>query len=513
MVNSNNICTCFINYFSFLILLCFSSLSFAGQFGGGGASGEWDEPNNCPPANDLYSPATWGAGVWYDSPSAACNGSLAALKKGTTKYDSSTVTVVGTSCHFNINGDTANHKYPLQTKPNPSYDPNCELKCPAGYEKDANGKCQPKKCPVGQTLVNGQCKQKQCPAGQALDKNGQCFAPDDQCPAGQKMVNGRCITPPPDDPDDPDDPNSEWPPFCEWASVMCQWHEEWQQWSNDYAANEQKANLDREELKRIGLDSKENLDEMNQKMTDQLQKLDEQKQKLEELKIPLNEIKQQDQQFYDEVRLWLNNFDSTNGNPSEQNPSIEFPPFCDWSVQVCNWYLDWKDWRTDYNAHNALVIEKYNQYLQRLDEIKQQDKQFYDDFESYASAVTLNQEKDFEQNKDFYDEIRDFFDWYKDQSEQNPNDPNDPSNPENQDGDVSVGQQEIPFNDSQRITFINGCPAGEQFTVSFMGSTQNLEFSYQPLCQFMTMIRPFVIAIAYLIGAYILMGLSRGSSE
>ena len=113
----------------------------------------------------------------------------------------------------------------------------------------------------------------------------------------------------------------------------------------------------------------------------------------------------------------------------------------------------------------------------------------------------------------FYDEIRDFFDWYKDQSEQNPNDPNDPSNPENQDGDVSVGQQEIPFNDSQRITFINGCPPGEQFTVSFMGSTQNLEFSYQPLCQFMSMIRPFVIAIAYLIGAYILMGLSRGNSE
>ncbi|MFW2002610.1 replication initiation factor domain-containing protein [Acinetobacter ursingii] len=47
----------------------------------------------------------------------------------------------------------------------------------------------------------------------------------------------------------------------------------------------------------------------------------------------------------------------------------------------------------------------------------------------------------------------------------------------------------------------------------FMGQTQNLEFSYQPLCQFMSMIRPFVIAIAYLIGAYILMGLSRGSSE
>ncbi|EPP8394483.1 virulence factor TspB C-terminal domain-related protein, partial [Acinetobacter baumannii] len=35
----------------------------------------------------------------------------------------------------------------------------------------------------------------------------------------------------------------------------------------------------------------------------------------------------------------------------------------------------------------------------------------------------------------------------------------------------------------------------------------------EPLCNFMIMIRPFVIGSAYLIGAYIVMGLSRGNSE
>lgn len=84
-----------------------------------------DDPTN--PSNPKqYSPASWGAGVWHGTPSAACNASLAALKKGTTMYNSATVTTVGTSCHFNINGNTTDHKYPLQIRPNPAYDPNAQ---------------------------------------------------------------------------------------------------------------------------------------------------------------------------------------------------------------------------------------------------------------------------------------------------------------------------------------------------------------------------------------------------
>lgn len=84
-----------------------------------------DDPTN--PSNPKqYSPATWGAHVWHGTPSAACNASLAALKKGTNIYDSATVTTVGTSCHFNINGNTTDHKYPLQIRPNPAYNPSAE---------------------------------------------------------------------------------------------------------------------------------------------------------------------------------------------------------------------------------------------------------------------------------------------------------------------------------------------------------------------------------------------------
>ena len=78
--------------------------------------------------------------------------------------------------------------------------------------------------------------------------------------------------------------------------------------------------------------------------------------------------------------------------------------------------------------------------------------------------------------------------------------------------DVSENSS-VVFDDSTRFNFGSTCPQSEQFSVSFFGHTQNLEFSYQPLCQFLSMIKPFVVGGSYLIGAYIVMGLSRGSSD
>lgn len=86
--------------------------------------------------------------------------------------------------------------------------------------------------------------------------------------------------------------------------------------------------------------------------------------------------------------------------------------------------------------------------------------------------------------------------------------------PDTESGEVTIHQDNnIIFDDSQRVTFASSCPSPEQFSVSLFGTTQNLEFSYQPLCQFMSMIKPFVVAGSYVIGAYIVMGLSRGSAD
>ena len=486
MANSNNICTRFINYVAVLILAFLSSSVFAagGSFGGGGASGSWDQPvDQC---TSIFNGKSVSGNQFK-----LCEDYLDHVIKA---YPSAQPSAFRRENLINNNNNT--YTCNVKGKTHPSFpestwtaEINCkgQLQCKDGYE-NLNGQCQPKKCPVGETLVNGQCQKKQCPAGQALDSNGNCMPRDDQCPAGQIMVNGRC-TVDPNDGDEPPPP-AEWPAFCEWASVMCQWHKEWQQWSNDYAANEQKANLDREELKRLGLDSKEQLTEINSKQ-------EAIKQAIQNQSLTLEQVKQQDKQFYDELRLWLDNFDPEQGTPSEQYPPVEFPEFCDWSVQVCNWYLDWKDWRTDYNANNDVLKQKLDQHLERLQEIKEQDAEHYAETKSFFDRAR----EFFDETLGFFDEIRAFLD------QQGSDQGNDNS------GEITPEEQNIQVDETQRITFINGCPAGEQFTVSFMGSTQNLEFSYQPLCQFMSMIRPFVIAIAYLIGAYIVMGLSRGSSE
>lgn len=457
MANSNNICTRFINYLSVLILVFLSSSVNASSFGGGGASGSWDEPTGqCTASLNWQTHTGNQSSVCQQITQNISNsyGGAAIQFKSLTQIPNTT----NYSCKNyapNINTD---FEHVITCS---------DVKCPVGYEKDSNGKCQPKKCPVGETLVNGQCQKKQCPAGQALDSNGNCMFADDQCPAGQSLVNGRCATTDtPDDPEqNPDDPEQnpdEWPTFCEWANEMCSWHKEWQQWSNDYNSNEQTANLDRKELK-IGID----------------------------------QIKQQDQQFYDELRLWLNNFNPNDGDPSEQNPSIDFPAFCDWSVQVCNWYLDWQDWRTDYTANNEQIKQRLDQHLERLQQIKDQDAEHYEETKSFFNRAR----EFFDETLTFFDEIRDFLDQQATDQE------NDKS------GEITPEEKNIEVDETKRINFVSSCPAGEQVSVTFMGKTENLEFSYQPLCQFMTMIRPFVIAISYLIGAYIVMGLSRGSSE
>ena len=71
-----------------------------------------------------YTPVSWGSGTWYDSPSDACNGSLAALRAGSPDtYDDVTVVTDGTICRFNVFGNTKDHNYKLNSRTNPAYDP------------------------------------------------------------------------------------------------------------------------------------------------------------------------------------------------------------------------------------------------------------------------------------------------------------------------------------------------------------------------------------------------------
>lgn len=147
--------------------------------------------------------------------------------------------------------------------------------------------------------------------------------------------------------------------------------------------------------------------------------------------------------------------DTVDPNAPSAGDTFKLPAFCEWAPSVCDFFT-----------------------VQKTDN----------------KAIKDNQNKQLEQDKSFID-------WFKEM----------PDTP--QTDQLPIEDQTIIFDDSQRINFSDTCPAPEQFTVSFFGYSQNLEFSYQPLCEFMSMIKFFVIAGSYLIGAYIVMGLSRGSAE
>lgn len=467
--------------FIFLSILSINTFAAGGSFGGGGAGGSWAE-DQCLGVEYYTSPYYGGQ---FKTVAQACNFSMQ-QHKAASNTEFVLTEITGTTCQFKYTGKDSylgNFSLATQKVKNNNYDESCTT-CPAGYEKDANGKCQPKKCPVGETLVNGQCQKKQCPAGQALDLNGNCMPRDDQCPAGQTMVNGRC-TQDPNAGDPPPPPPTEWPAFCEWASEMCQWHKEWQQWSNDYAANEEKANLDREELKRLGLDSKEQLTEINSKQ-------EAIKEAILTNSLTLDKIKDQDKIFYDELRLWLNNFDPEQGSPSEQYPPVEFPKFCDWSVQVCNWYLDWKDWRTDYNAHNLTLQEKFAEHLERLKEIKEQDALAYEKSDDH-----------YKESKSFFEDVREFFDWYKNQEDEPLPEPEPP--PE---------QTEPTYpqpDDNQRVNWQESCPITQpDQTIVIDGVSTTIKgFDMSEACSMASKMRPLILLAGALISVLII---ARGHS-
>ncbi|MFU8926147.1 virulence factor TspB C-terminal domain-related protein [Acinetobacter puyangensis] len=456
-------------YLILFILCLFSIQTYASSFGGGGASGDWGEPQ-C--TGGKYQ-STFSGGIYSDA-SSSCDAIYSGFTFSHATFNSSSQVL----CYFRRNSDGVSDIYQINIVIQP-----CSEQCQDGYEKDVNGKCQPKKCPTGQTLVNGQCKTKTCPAGQALDASGNCMPADDACPAGQEMVNGRCRAKDDDSDDDGGDDGDEDPPpfelpaFCEWAKTMCQWYDDWKGWSNDYAGNEQKASLDRDELK-------DKADQLKESAVLSNQKLDDLNDKLDQTKYSLDQIRQQDSSFYDEIRNFLNNYDGST-TPEQEYPIVDWPAFCTWSVSVCNWYLDWKDWRNDYTANAQKTSDD-------LDKIKE------------------NQKDQIDQDKAFYDDVRDFFDWYKDQ-EEDQEEPGSTEQPESSAVDVQENNVTHEF-DQNLVSASTSCPPPLVIPIP-ISNAQSISFSYDGICSGMAFARPFVIGTGILISFLIVTGRYKGSSD
>lgn len=143
--------------------------------------------------------------------------------------------------------------------------------------------------------------------------------------------------------------------------------------------------------------------------------------------------------------------------------SFTLPKFCDWAFTVCEWYEDWQE--SDQKLHD------------HLDE-------------------TAQHQSD---EKSFWDSVRSWFDWTKEEPEEPAPDPYQIQNED--DSQLLNQMQSVSFNSASY------CPADVQIPVNFSGlGSTSLTLSYAPLCQIATQIKPVVIMMGWILSAYIVTG-------
>ncbi len=143
--------------------------------------------------------------------------------------------------------------------------------------------------------------------------------------------------------------------------------------------------------------------------------------------------------------------------------SFTLPKFCDWAFTVCEWYEDWQE----------------------------SDKKLHDHLDETAQHQS--------DEKSFWDSVRSWFDWTKEEPEEPALDPYEIQNED--DSQLLDQMQSVSFNSASY------CPADVQIPVNFSGlGSTSLTLSYAPLCQIATQIKPVVIMMGWILSAYIVTG-------
>lgn len=159
---------------------------------------------------------------------------------------------------------------------------------------------------------------------------------------------------------------------------------------------------------------------------------------------------------------------TTNPETGEQTTNTEFhlPPFCSWAFTVCEWYEKWQ--KTD---------TKVNEHLDRTREHQEEEKTFWGD-------------------------VKNWFDWSKDDSDLPDRDDSD------LDTSVEFEEKKVSLNVSAQ------CPAPTYETVSLHGVTAQVKTSdYSYICNLDWLIKPFVLGFSMVSACFILFGFQRGGDD
>lgn len=111
------------------------------------------------------------------------------------------------------------------------------------------------------------------------------------------------------------------------------------------------------------------------------------------------------------------------------------------------------------------------------------------------TEIKENQTKQLEQDKTFFEEVSDWFDWTKDDS----------NLPDNESPEIS--QLPIPELEENAISWSAQCPNDVQVPINMQGVSSTITFSWSPWCQLLSTIKPAIVASAYIGAAFIVLGL------
>lgn len=143
-------------------------------------------------------------------------------------------------------------------------------------------------------------------------------------------------------------------------------------------------------------------------------------------------------------------------NPEKPNQGQEFslPPFCDWAVVLCEWYVTYKQDSKKTDNHRKTELT-------------------------------------------FWEKVQDWFDWTEEETEDQ-----EQEKPEIKEPDVTA-------NVTNYINFNSQCPQDKTIPLSLGGSTIDIVISYQSLCIVAQQFRPAVILMSFLAAAFIVTNTGR----
>lgn len=139
-----------------------------------------------------------------------------------------------------------------------------------------------------------------------------------------------------------------------------------------------------------------------------------------------------------------------------EKTTFELPNFCEWAPAVCDFFS-----------------------VQKADN----------------KDIKNNQREQIQQDKTFFEKVAEWFDW----SQANDDLPDNES-PE-------IVEHVTPELQENAISWGASCPADVSIPISMQGVSSTLVFSWSPWCQLLSIIKPAIVASAYIGAAFIVLGL------